>query len=72
MASESDGINYGIYRKNTLIMTFVAMAVVCVGITGWYAPADWSVLRIIAAGSFGGALSFYCLFINHMLIHPAT
>ena len=68
---ETDDGENGIYTKNTLILFFVLTIATTTAAASWYAPAEWSVFKIGAAGFIGGALSFVMIFINHLIIFPA-
>ena len=66
----TEGGETGIYRRNTLIFFLVLTCIASTGVTAWYAPSDWSWLRVVAAGIVGGALCYLCVFVNHMLAFP--
>jgi len=48
-----------------LLATFCGLGI---GGVAWWGPADWGALRIVLAGLLLGAMSFYMLFINRILV----
>lgn len=41
---------------------------VCTAILFWYRPEGWGTMRVLAGGVSMGAMSFYMLFINRLLV----
>lgn len=51
----------------TLGLWLLAFIVASTGIT-WYVEPDWSLLHTLVGGVLMGAMSFYMLFINRILV----
>lgn len=55
-------------RHPVLWGLFVGVTGICMALVFWYAPDEWSLVRKALAGVFAGAWSFFCLFINRLLV----
>jgi hypothetical protein len=54
--------------RGVLALWLAAFVAVATAITWGYAPTDWGLVRVLIAGTLMGAMSFYMLFINRLLV----
>lgn len=65
---EEEGGSVLAMARPVLAAWLVGFIVVCTAILFWYRPEGWSTLRVLAGGASLGAMSFYMLFINRLLV----
>lgn len=54
--------------RGVLALWLAGFVLCCVVVTAVYGPDEWGHLRVVLGGTTLGAMSFYMLFINRLLV----
>lgn len=66
--SEEEGGSVLAMSRTVLGVWLAGFIVACTAIMVWYWPEGWGLARVLAGGVTMGAMSFYMLFINRLLV----
>ena len=58
--------------RGVMGLWLAVLTIPCVAVTFVYAPESWGLVRTLSGGLLLGAMSFYLLFINRILVDGAS